>query len=156
MSDHRDNDESKPPVPVTEGETAADVGPSDVQDRRAFLVSLGRYSAAVISLVGGGAAVRALSGCGLLEESCSDDCVYASDGTCDDGGDGSTYDLCEHGTDCDDCGPRDGGYDDGYSGSYSEYSNYYSDYSNYYSDYSNYSNYYNYYSNYSNYYNYSA
>ena len=155
MSDHRKPADPKPPVPITEGEISAEPGPSDVQDRRAFLVSLGRYSAAVVSLVGGGVAVRALSGCGLLEETCSDDCAYAFDGICADGGNGSTYDLCEHGTDCDDCGPRGEDYEDEYSGSYSEYSNYYSEYSNY-SNYSNYYNYYNYYSNYSNYYNYSA
>ena len=45
---------------------------------------------------------------------CSNDCVdprrsndlsiYASDGTCDDGGEGAAYSACELGTDCEDCG----------------------------------------------------
>lgn len=37
---------------------------------------------------------------------CIDSCPYASDGDCDDGGPGSDYDLCELGTDCEDCGVR--------------------------------------------------
>ena len=45
---------------------------------------------------------------------CTDTCRYASDGACDDGGEGSDYALCELGTDCADCGPRGGG-DDGSS-----------------------------------------
>jgi len=40
---------------------------------------------------------------------CSDTCAYAFDGVCDDGGPGSTYSVCELGTDCGDCGPRDSG-----------------------------------------------
>ncbi|HUU85220.1 MAG TPA: C1 family peptidase, partial [Phycisphaerae bacterium] len=42
---------------------------------------------------------------------CTDDCAYAFDGECDDGGPGSMYSVCEYGTDCTDCGPRsfDGG-----------------------------------------------
>jgi hypothetical protein len=40
---------------------------------------------------------------------CSNDCPYASDGTCDDGGLGSTFEACGLGTDCDDCGVREGG-----------------------------------------------
>lgn len=31
---------------------------------------------------------------------------WASDGVCDDGGDGATFDSCELGADCTDCGPR--------------------------------------------------
>lgn len=38
---------------------------------------------------------------------CNDTCVYASDGLCDDGGPGSVYSVCELGSDCSDCGPRD-------------------------------------------------
>ncbi|MGB0638279.1 MAG: hypothetical protein ACPGTU_03030 [Myxococcota bacterium] len=50
---------------------------------------------------------------------CNNDCEYAYDGDCDDGGAGSDYDYCEYGSDCADCGRRtergsdDGGSDDG-------------------------------------------
>jgi len=41
---------------------------------------------------------------------CSNDCpsapLFASDGFCDDGGDGAAYSNCEIATDCMDCGPR--------------------------------------------------
>ena len=37
---------------------------------------------------------------------CSNTCEYASDGDCDDGGPGSDFSVCEFGTDCNDCGPR--------------------------------------------------
>ncbi len=37
---------------------------------------------------------------------CSDSCVFASDGICDDGGANSTWDVCQYGTDCSDCGVR--------------------------------------------------
>ncbi len=37
---------------------------------------------------------------------CTDTCTYAADGECDDGGPGSSYSVCELGTDCTDCGPR--------------------------------------------------
>ncbi len=37
---------------------------------------------------------------------CSDTCTYPADGDCDDGGPGSTFSLCDLGTDCTDCGPR--------------------------------------------------
>lgn len=40
------------------------------------------------------------------EYDCNDSCLYTSDGDCDDGGPGSEYSLCEHGTDCSDCAPR--------------------------------------------------
>ena len=33
-------------------------------------------------------------------------CEYARDGICDDGGPGSSYDVCDYGTDLRDCGPR--------------------------------------------------
>jgi len=42
--------------------------------------------------------------------SCSNTCMYASDGECDDGGVGAHYALCQLGTDCNDCGSRS--YDD--------------------------------------------
>jgi hypothetical protein len=38
--------------------------------------------------------------------SCDDTCSFARDGVCDDGGEGSWYDVCSYGTDCSDCGPR--------------------------------------------------
>jgi hypothetical protein len=38
---------------------------------------------------------------------CTDTCPYAYDGVCDDGGPGSQYAVCELGTDCTDCGPRE-------------------------------------------------
>lgn len=37
---------------------------------------------------------------------CTNTCEYASDGECDDGGPNSDWDLCDCGTDCDDCGTR--------------------------------------------------
>ena len=37
---------------------------------------------------------------------CSNSCREASDGYCDDGGPGSQYNLCDCGTDCNDCGMR--------------------------------------------------
>ncbi|RVU48848.1 hypothetical protein EA187_05310 [Lujinxingia sediminis] len=42
------------------------------------------------------------------EPVCSDSCQYANDGECDDGGPGAAYDVCTYGTDCSDCGSRDG------------------------------------------------
>jgi hypothetical protein len=42
----------------------------------------------------------------LSDTTCSDDCEFASDGTCDDGGTGSVTDVCDLGTDCSDCGER--------------------------------------------------
>ncbi len=38
---------------------------------------------------------------------CTNTCRWAADGECDDGGSGSDYSVCEFGTDCADCGPRD-------------------------------------------------
>ena len=40
---------------------------------------------------------------------CDDTCTYANDGTCDDGGAGAAYSLCDLGSDCGDCGSRTGG-----------------------------------------------
>ena len=50
-------------------------------------------------------------------EMCHDDCSFASDGVCDDGGPNADYDVCSFGSDCADCGIRydadaDGFYDD--------------------------------------------
>jgi len=41
-------------------------------------------------------------------QTCSDSCMFAYDGWCDDGGPGSEYSDCTLGTDCGDCGPRSG------------------------------------------------
>lgn len=38
---------------------------------------------------------------------CSDSCSYAGDGECDDGGEGSDYNVCDFGSDCSDCGTRE-------------------------------------------------
>ncbi|MEM9984858.1 MAG: hypothetical protein AAF804_07160 [Bacteroidota bacterium] len=40
------------------------------------------------------------------ETVCNNDCLWAQDGQCDDGEEGSVSSLCGAGTDCDDCGPR--------------------------------------------------
>ena len=37
---------------------------------------------------------------------CTDSCIRASDGICDDGGPGAEYFDCQYGIDCTDCGPR--------------------------------------------------
>ena len=44
-------------------------------------------------------------------DGCSNTCEWAGDGACDDGGPGSSFSVCDYGTDCDDCGARgaDGG-----------------------------------------------
>lgn len=38
---------------------------------------------------------------------CLNTCAYANDGECDDGGEGSLYNVCAYGSDCGDCGPRE-------------------------------------------------
>ena len=42
---------------------------------------------------------------GVTCQTCSNVCVYSSDGDCDDGGIGSEFSLCTCGQDCADCGP---------------------------------------------------
>lgn len=37
---------------------------------------------------------------------CTEDCPTAGDDECDDGGEDSLYSICDFGTDCADCGPR--------------------------------------------------
>jgi len=37
---------------------------------------------------------------------CTETCEFPKDETCDDGGSGSEYDMCDLGTDCTDCGCR--------------------------------------------------
>ena len=39
---------------------------------------------------------------------CTNTCQFANDGDCDDGGPGSDFSVCAYGTDCGDCGPRNG------------------------------------------------
>ncbi len=39
---------------------------------------------------------------------CEETCRFSGDGTCDDGGPGASFSLCDLGTDCMDCGIRDG------------------------------------------------
>lgn len=43
-----------------------------------------------------------------FEPNCNDTCPYANDGECDDGAEGSDFDVCYLGSDCADCGPRAG------------------------------------------------
>jgi hypothetical protein len=46
------------------------------------------------------------SGGSVSAGGCTDTCRDSGDGACDDGGEGSDFDICELGTDCSDCGPR--------------------------------------------------
>jgi hypothetical protein len=39
---------------------------------------------------------------------CANTCIFPADGDCDDGGPGSEYSYCDIGTDCTDCGTRNG------------------------------------------------
>jgi hypothetical protein len=41
-----------------------------------------------------------------FDPSCNNQCGFAYDGDCDDGGPGSDFSLCDLGSDCGDCGPR--------------------------------------------------
>jgi type II secretory pathway pseudopilin PulG len=41
----------------------------------------------------------------LEATNCTNTCNHALDGMCDDGGHGSEYTICAHGSDCVDCGP---------------------------------------------------
>lgn len=65
----------------------------------------------LLPLVVVGAMAFLLAGCfenpNATEEKCSNTCQYAHDGECDDGGPGSSYSLCDCGTDCADCGTRE-------------------------------------------------
>jgi len=47
--------------------------------------------------------------CGSDVKKCNNDCYWASDGHCDDGGLGSIFSECEMGTDCADCTGRSDG-----------------------------------------------
>ena len=41
------------------------------------------------------------------ETKCENTCKFANDRACDDGGPGALYNVCELGTDCANCGPRE-------------------------------------------------
>jgi len=56
----------------------------------------------------GQAQIEKRGGDGSADQICYDYCTWAFDGECDDGGDGAVTGLCEYGTDCADCGPREG------------------------------------------------
>jgi hypothetical protein len=45
--------------------------------------------------------------CAVPTGLCSNECEYADDGECDDGGTGSAFDVCDYATDCGDCGVRE-------------------------------------------------
>lgn len=51
--------------------------------------------------------VTLFSACNESEEKlCSNSCVTAFDGQCDDGGEGALFNSCQLATDCADCGER--------------------------------------------------
>lgn len=141
------DDSKKDGTPEPRGE------PKDGLSRREMLEKARKYSLAVLGIAFGG---KLAGGCHDEDStpSCENTCRYAFDGECDDGGPGSMYSICDLGTDCNDCGPRGGGYGDSYSDEYGDsYSNSYSNYSDsYYNYYGN--SYYNYSDYYDNYYNY--
>ena len=43
---------------------------------------------------------------GFAAEQCANTCAYANNGECDDGGMNASSAICDHGTDCNDCGIR--------------------------------------------------
>ena len=55
---------------------------------------------------GAGADGAGADGSSDAADGCTETCLYASDGGCDDGGPGAEYSICALGTDCTDCGPR--------------------------------------------------
>ena len=69
----------------------------------------------VRGLNNGGSTVRSVLCLGGVDQNCdgvdgvavcNNTCAYAFDLVCDDDGVGSTFDVCEFGSDCSDCGPR--------------------------------------------------
>ena len=42
----------------------------------------------------------------VMADHCTNECSYAFDGSCDDGGDAARYSLCVFNSDCKDCGVR--------------------------------------------------
>lgn len=60
-----------------------------------------------MTLLAGLAAAAATFGMtSIAAAQCTNTCVTANDGECDDGGANSLYSICDLGTDCADCGPR--------------------------------------------------
>ena len=58
---------------------------------------------------GGGSSGGGSSGSGASSgEGCTNTCRWANDGECDDGGPGASNSVCQLGSDCSDCGPRNG------------------------------------------------
>eukprot|EP00966_Prymnesium_polylepis_P254878 5888834-Prymnesium_polylepis.1 len=51
-------------------------------------------------------ALKMITGSWRLQAGCEDSCHSPTDGVCDDGGDGSQYDVCLLGSDCTACGVR--------------------------------------------------
>lgn len=74
---------------------------------RARRTSRGK-SVAVLKLVFGAMALLTVAGLnmGVGCQQCSDTCLFAGDGECDDGGVGAITTVCPFGTDCADCGSR--------------------------------------------------
>jgi hypothetical protein len=77
-----------------------------MKNDRAGRTSRGK-SVAVVKLVSGATILLTVAGLNMgCPETCTNGCLFAADGDCDDGGSGSVSALCGNGTDCFDCGPR--------------------------------------------------
>jgi hypothetical protein len=77
-------------------------------DSRPSLTDAGRLDGGGVRSDAGPAPDGArVDGGGSSGELCTETCTYSDDGACDDGGEGSKFSLCDFGTDCIDCGPRD-------------------------------------------------
>jgi hypothetical protein len=127
----------------------------DPLSRRAVLKA--SFSTAVVGLFFGAGGCSgdeedaARPGCGPLNPDacvdgggvCTNSCLTANDGICDDGAAGAIRNTCVYGTDCGDCGSRTSvaTYSDGY-GYYDYVDSYYDYYGNSYGD-----AYYNYFTN---------
>ena len=70
--------------------------------------TIGTVVLAVVAVSFWGCALETADDIASGETLCTDTCRWAGDGECDDGGSGSLYSVCEYGTDCMDCGPREG------------------------------------------------
>ena len=78
-----------------------------MKNDRALRTSRGK-SVAVLKLVCGAMTLLTVAGLnmGVGCQQCSDTCLFAGDGECDDGGAGAITTVCPFGTDCADCGTR--------------------------------------------------
>ncbi len=78
-----------------------------MRNDRARRTSRGK-SVAVLKVVFAAAILPTLAGLnmGMGCQQCSDTCLFAGDGECDDGGAGAVTTVCPFGTDCADCGTR--------------------------------------------------